>query len=185
MLRLTKKVYYNKKYNRIGHLFQDRFLSESITNDHYLLTAVRYIHNNPVKAGICRSPYQYRWSSANRYVQQKNGLGKPLVSVDFILNILSPDRQRAIQIFNSFSQQISEELIMDIEDKPLSSEREVEVFIKEFIDNKGIVREDLSSKPHRELRTLLIRELRAKSNLSNRKIAQIMGIDRNIVQRTK
>ena len=44
--------YFNKKYDRIGHLFQDRYKSETITDESYLLGVVRYIHRNPQKAGI-------------------------------------------------------------------------------------------------------------------------------------
>ena len=54
--------YYNKKYSRTGHLFQDRFKSEQVFNDRYYLTVLRYILNNPVKAGIS-SISEYRWSS--------------------------------------------------------------------------------------------------------------------------
>lgn len=44
--------WYNWKYNRRGHLFQDRFKSEPVEDDAYLLAVIRYIHQNPVKAGI-------------------------------------------------------------------------------------------------------------------------------------
>lgn len=44
--------FYNWKYQTIGHLFQDRFKSEKVENESYLLTVVRYIHQNPVKAGM-------------------------------------------------------------------------------------------------------------------------------------
>jgi len=54
--------WYNWKYERRGHLFQDRFKSECIEDDAYLLTVIRYIHNNPVKAAIVHKPEQYRWS---------------------------------------------------------------------------------------------------------------------------
>ena len=47
--------WYNTKYQRVGHLFQDRFKSEPVENDAYLLTVIRYIHQNPVKAGISKS----------------------------------------------------------------------------------------------------------------------------------
>jgi len=43
--------WFNNKYDRTGHLFQDRFKSEPVENDSYLLTAARYIHQNPVKIG--------------------------------------------------------------------------------------------------------------------------------------
>jgi len=44
--------YYNWKYLTTGHLFQDRFRSESVESKRYFLTVIRYIHQNPVKAGI-------------------------------------------------------------------------------------------------------------------------------------
>lgn len=44
--------FYNWKYKTTGHLFQDRYRSENVESDRYLLAAVRYIHQNPVKAGL-------------------------------------------------------------------------------------------------------------------------------------
>ncbi len=61
-------VWYNKKHARTGHLFQDRYKSEPITDDAYFLTVLRYIQNNPVKAGICEDAENYPWSSAADYV---------------------------------------------------------------------------------------------------------------------
>ena len=60
-------VWYNNKYSRTGHLFQDRYKSEPIQDDAYFLTALRYILNNPVKAGICEKPEEYPYSSASDY----------------------------------------------------------------------------------------------------------------------
>ena len=54
---------------RCGHLFQDRFRSECVENDRYLLTVFRYILNNPVKAGIC-SVEEYMWSSYSDYFDE-------------------------------------------------------------------------------------------------------------------
>lgn len=59
--------WYNLKYDRTGHLFQDRYKSEAVEDDAYLLTVVRYIHRNPVKAGLCREPEEYRYSSLAEY----------------------------------------------------------------------------------------------------------------------
>ena len=44
--------YYNWQYNRRGHLFQDRYKSEPVEDDAYFLTVLRYIHQNPLKAGL-------------------------------------------------------------------------------------------------------------------------------------
>ena len=47
--------WYNWKYYRKGHLFQDRYRSEPVENDSYFLTVLRYIHQNPVKANIVKN----------------------------------------------------------------------------------------------------------------------------------
>ncbi len=58
--------YYNKKYDRVGHLFQDRYLSEPVETENYLMTVFRYILRNPQKAGICNAA-DYKWSSYGLY----------------------------------------------------------------------------------------------------------------------
>lgn len=55
--------YYNKKYGRVGHLFQDRFRSEPCNDSGYFLTLFRYIHQNPVKAGLVGKAEDYEYSS--------------------------------------------------------------------------------------------------------------------------
>jgi putative transposase len=47
--------YHNLKYNKIGHLFQDRFRSEKVENDEYFLSVIRYIHQNPLKAMLIKN----------------------------------------------------------------------------------------------------------------------------------
>jgi REP element-mobilizing transposase RayT len=54
---------YNRKYQRCGHLFQDRFKSEAVEDDGYFLSVLKYIHQNPQKAGLCKGPDLYLWSS--------------------------------------------------------------------------------------------------------------------------
>ena len=63
--------YYNKKYDRNGHLFQDRFKSEPVNDMAYFVTLLRYIHQNPVKAGLTDNPLDYPWSSWQEYVPHK------------------------------------------------------------------------------------------------------------------
>lgn len=65
-----KFVYwYNAKYQRTGHLFQDRFKSEPVDTQEYLQTVIRYIHQNPVKAGICKKISEYAYSSYAAYLE--------------------------------------------------------------------------------------------------------------------
>jgi putative transposase len=66
--------YHNIKYGRTGHLFQNRFRSETVDNDNYFLTVLRYIHQNPVKAGLVNNISDYRWSSYGTYIYGKTKL---------------------------------------------------------------------------------------------------------------
>lgn len=65
--------WHNKKCDRTGHLFQNRYLSELLTTEEYLLTVLRYIHQNPVKARIAVSAGDYNWSSFGQYYLFYNG----------------------------------------------------------------------------------------------------------------
>jgi len=55
--------WHNNKHERTGHLFQNRYMSESVETECYLLTVLRYIHQNPVKAGMVEKAEDYKWSS--------------------------------------------------------------------------------------------------------------------------
>ena len=64
---VTYAHYFNKKYERNGHLFQDRFRSEPVDNIEYFVILLRYIHQNPLKAGIVERIEDYPWSSWKEY----------------------------------------------------------------------------------------------------------------------
>jgi putative transposase len=61
-------TYYNTKRNKSGHLFQGRYKSVIVDTDSYFLELTRYIHLNPVKAGIVKLPEEYKWSSYKAYL---------------------------------------------------------------------------------------------------------------------
>ena len=69
MKRIGSKyaVWFNTKYQRVGHLFQDRFKSEAVEEPPYFLTVLRYIHFNPVKAGLVKTPGAYAYGSYGCY----------------------------------------------------------------------------------------------------------------------
>jgi putative transposase len=56
-------LYFNKKYQRVGTLWTGRYKAKPITDERYWLTCLRYIEQNPVRAGMVVRPEQYRWSS--------------------------------------------------------------------------------------------------------------------------
>ena len=66
--------YYNKKYIHFGHLFQDRFKSEPVNDKGYFFTLLRYIHQNPVAAGITKDVGSYKWNSWGEYERSGNGI---------------------------------------------------------------------------------------------------------------
>jgi len=59
--------YYNNKYFRCGHLFQDRFKSEPVNDQRYFFTLLRYIHQNPMAAGLSKGIDDFEWSSWKEY----------------------------------------------------------------------------------------------------------------------
>ena len=99
--------WYNSKYDRVGHLFQDRYKSEPVDTDEYFLTVLRYIHNNPVKAGITKDMFSYSFSSATAYT----GASNSLVDIDSVYKIC--DRTTLIEFFT----QSSDDKCMDVDDK--------------------------------------------------------------------
>ena len=68
---LTKYVgWYNYKYMRSGSLIGNRYKSEPIENEEYYLTLMRYIHQNPIRAGLVDNIEDYPWSSYNAYINK-------------------------------------------------------------------------------------------------------------------
>jgi len=60
--------YFNKKYKRRGYLYQGRYKAVLVQSGTYLRRLIRYIHLNPVRAGIVQQPEDYRWSSHRAYI---------------------------------------------------------------------------------------------------------------------
>ena len=60
--------WHNSKYGRTGHLFQNRYASEPVETESYIVNVLRYIHQNPVKAKIIKHPACNLWSSYNQYI---------------------------------------------------------------------------------------------------------------------
>ena len=78
---------FNRKYERKGHLFGGPYRQSVCLDDSYLLAASLYIHLNPVKAGLAKTPYYYRWSSCRLYYQ--DNAPKSFIDPHFILGMLS------------------------------------------------------------------------------------------------
>jgi len=64
-LNLAYTIWFNKKYNKVGHLWQGRYKSNLIQNDKYMLNCIEYVELNPIRSNIRKSPFDYSWSSWN------------------------------------------------------------------------------------------------------------------------
>ena len=73
---VTYAQFFNKKYTRYGHLFQDRYRSEPVNDSAYFFTLLQYIHQNPVAAGLSTDVASYRWSSWKEYEMAEAGVPK-------------------------------------------------------------------------------------------------------------
>jgi len=56
--------YFNERHSVDGHLFDRRFGSRLVETEEHLADALRYIAFNPVEAGLCAHPHEWRWSSS-------------------------------------------------------------------------------------------------------------------------
>lgn len=98
-LRFTKWINYSQ--SRTGHLFQGRYKALLIDADAYLLELVRYIHLNPVRAGIVAVADEYPWSGHGTY-RGKEFL--PWLTTSYVLSMFSPDGELARKAYDSFVQ---------------------------------------------------------------------------------
>lgn len=161
-------IYYNRKYDRSGHLFQDRFMSEAIDSDEYLLTVVRYIHRNPVKAGIAKAE-EYRWSSYRDYLESGAYTDSAIV-----LEILGgPNR------FEDWMRGGTDGKCLDVQHRRAIRDEEAQKLIcTAFKLSSGTQLQQLEKKD----RDAALRELKERG-LSIRQLERLTGINRGIIQK--
>lgn len=72
-LQRSYTAYHNKKYNKVGHLWQDRFKTKVITKDDYLIYCIAYVEQNPVRASLVKNICDYEFSSYSERVLNEKG----------------------------------------------------------------------------------------------------------------
>jgi REP element-mobilizing transposase RayT len=169
--------HYNWKYNTIGHLFQDRFRSESVDNDAYLMTVIRYIHRNPIKAGIAKNLADWKWSSCIGYY---GGEVFPtgLLDSELILGMFSEDRERAITSFREFNEADNEDKCLDSETTKRLTDDQARAEIKKLISVTDMVHIKTLTKIQRNK---LISEIKRIEGLTQRQAARILGISPSLI----
>lgn len=183
--KIMKKIgtsyayWYNWKYERSGHVFQDRFKSENVEDDSYLLTVIRYIHRNPVKAGIVTNAEEYTWSSCRVYYGYKE-YPPGLTQTSLILGMFAETTRQAIEGFRHYINEINEDKCLeDNSAKYLPDSEAIKVMIK-LNNNESISK--LSNMPKVE-RDQLLQRFKENEGLSLRQIARITGLGYQTVNR--
>lgn len=97
-LNLRYSKYFNRKQGRSGHVFQGRYKAIPVMDERYILSLLRYVHQNPVRAGICRRVEEYRWSSDSFY----HGNTNDWIETGLVLDMLSGTRKTAVKKYIEF-----------------------------------------------------------------------------------
>lgn len=142
-------------------------------DDTYFLTVVRYIHQNPIKAGLVKKLGQYKWSSFNEYINNTQ-----LIDVDFVLNMFSTDRERAVKLFVEHNNEQKDDVCLDMEEKRRITDKEADEIIKEVckvVDVSDLQKFDISK------RNVYLKQLKEDYGLSIRQLERVTGLNRGVI----
>ncbi|MBI4687871.1 MAG: transposase [Nitrospirae bacterium] len=92
-------IYFNKKYNTVGHLFQGRYKAILCDKEAYLLSLIKYIHLNPVRAKAVKAHEEYKWSSHINYIGREKG---GIIDIDQVLRMFSEDKAKARRLYLAY-----------------------------------------------------------------------------------
>lgn len=166
--------WYNSKYKRNGHLFQDRYKSEPVEDDKYFLTVLRYIHQNPIKAGIENNIAKYPWSSYNEYLGN-NGI----CDKKFVLSFFSDQEKRAVALFQKFNNEENNDKCLEYEEVVRIDDIEATKIITKVAKVKKPSEVQYFEKGKRDK---IIKELK-NSGLSIRQLERLTRISFGVIRR--
>ena len=161
--------WYNWKYHRCGHLFQDRFKSEPVETDEYFLTVLRYIHQNPVKAMLCHSAEEYSYSSMREYLS-----GTGLVDTEFALSMISKEQ------LVDFHREENADQCLDISENDRMTDEEARILMRKISKCDNTTDFQLLDK---QSRSLHIQKLHEKG-VSIRQISRLTGVSKKVIERS-
>ena len=173
MVNTSYAIYYNKNKERCGYVFRDRFKSEEILSQKHLVSCIHYIHNNPVKAKMCLSQSEYKYSSYNEY---KN---KPyLINKNKVIEILRKYNINIEMFFDKSTEKYKFIDDMDPQNKKIIKISVLEEFCKEKnIGNMNELRSDKSNL--KEIAIIMNKDY----NFTQKEIAEVIGISRLKIHR--
>ena len=162
--------WYNLKYSRTGHLFQDRFKSEPIESNEYFFTVIRYIHQNPTKAQLVDSIEAYRWSSYRDYAGDRPSA---------LTDTASVLKSMPLGEFVAFNQEANDDTCLEESQVHKLNDNDAKEIIKR-ITNCGTAAE--FQKLDNQTRMLYLGKLKDEG-LSHRQISRLTGTSKGSVQR--
>lgn len=171
--------WYNCKYERSGHVFQDRFKSENIEDDSYLITVIRYIHQNPVKAGIVTKAENYIWSSCRVYYGEKE-YPPGLTQTSLILGMFGETTSQSIECFKVYNDEKNDDHCLEDDCTKNLPDSEAIKIMTNLNNNQAI--STLTNMPKAE-RDLLLQRFKETEGLSLRQIARLTGLGYQTVNR--
>ena len=163
-------TWYNTKYERVGYLFQDRFKSEAVETNEYFLTVIRYIHQNPVKAGLCKAVSEYEFSSYNEFLSTPFLINREFVfecttKQSFLLLHSNINDDNCLEIQENSKHRITDEKAQMIFQKLTGCKNE-----NAFISLSKIKQQNYIQKLH-------------DAGLSIRQISTLTGVTKRIVEK--
>jgi len=161
--------YYNFLENRVGYVFRSRFFLQEIVDRQQLYNVIAYIHNNPKKANLIEELEKYQYSSYKDYINKK---------VDNEILLLVFETLEYKKIFNFIHKNYK---VLDVKDIVEEKKYNYEEIINNFlIKNKISI--DIVKKEN-NLLLELIELLKIESGITNKKISEILGVNKNRVTR--
>ncbi|NLK72082.1 MAG: hypothetical protein GX285_03570 [Clostridiales bacterium] len=171
-VNISYAMYYNQRHKRIGPVVQDRYKSENITDEKYLLGAIRYIHNNPVKANVVERAEDYKWSSIREYQTDEIILVNRQAKEEIMGGFISKSD------FKEFHQIEDDISYLEIkEEAKENKEKRAEKIMESYFEENGIT--DISNFIKKdELIMKLIME-----GISYRQIADLLSVNLNTIHK--
>ncbi len=166
--------WYNAKYDRCGHLFQARFRSENVETTSYFLRVLRYIHQNPLKAGLARGVFSSKWTSIHEYDSPSSP-----VNTAAVLKLFSNKEDISISLFKQYMNTTNEDECLD----DLPRWRKTDEEVREYLSDLGIKNISLLQQMNKQQRNTILLELKKLEGVSERQMSRITGISRSVFQR--
>ena len=168
-------TWFNKKYDRVGALFANRYKSEPVEDERYYLSLVRYIHQNPVKGGMVKTLSGYAHSSYNEYIKDN----ADITDIDFLLDMMHDDRKTAIKLFAELNETADNESF-EITESVRPSSAQVRRIIMTHLD--GVEPGTIKAMPKDE-RDRIVKDLVNEIGLSKCALERALGISRATIAR--